>query len=84
MPHDAARAAQDANQLFVVDTDDGAQAICSRVCAEGWIATGLSKYTDERQSHVLNPHWHSHSWLWGDELEGVINDPSVQPFDGPE
>jgi hypothetical protein len=44
---------------------------CSRAEADEWVKKGASEYTDETQTRVTDPDWHSESWLDAKELADV-------------
>lgn len=70
IPEDAAYASATDNQLYVSDIEQDGN--CTRDRAEMWVASGCSKYTDDRKMFVTNPDWHSHSWLDVNEFGGAI------------
>ena len=62
------------NEMFI--TENGGGEYATRDQADRWVASGASKYTDERQVFVTNPDWHSHTWLTVGEMKRAIEAPS--------
>lgn len=62
------------NELMVLEkeSDCDEDHTCSREAAERWVKSGVSKWTNDKHNYVTHPDWHSHSYLYVNELKQVL------------
>jgi hypothetical protein len=60
-----------ADEKFVSDEADGES--CTRENAESWVASGCSRWTDDRKVAVTDPDNHTHSWCTVEEYRRVLS-----------
>ena len=72
LPSPLAYEARGDNELYVVEHETEESSYASRTQADRWVASGSSRYTDERKAFVTHPDWHSHTWLAPAEWRRVI------------
>jgi hypothetical protein len=59
------------NTLYVITGPFEEEGCCTREKAEKWVARGYSKWADDGHTKVTHPDWHSHSYLYLDEVKQV-------------
>ncbi len=65
---------EDENSLYVVadkEDEDVHEGCCERSNAEKWTKSGWSTWLNEDHTRITHPDWHTHSYLYVDELEKV-------------
>ena len=71
LPTDCGWSVSFENELFVT-TNGGEDHCITKETAERWVASGSSKWVDEKKNRVTHPDWHSHSWLTIEEFSKCI------------